>query len=305
MSSYRIGVDGGGSNTRAVVIDERLHVLGRGEAGSSNHYAVGLRGAAENIQTAVGLALEIAGLRQSEVASWGFGLAGACSAAEQGLITDALQPIFGAEASLTVDEDAAAAWAGAFATPEGTIEPGAICIAGTGANCFGVNAGGERARADGLGPLLGDRGSGYWIGEATLRAVCAAYDGAYPETALFRPVLDYYGAASVDDLIPIVYAPDFSRARLAGVLPILIQLAPEDAVAARILREAGEQLAITTSAVLKKLGLDAVAVTGGVLQNAALVREAYETALRERIPGVTVIEPRYDAIIGAALLGKK
>jgi N-acetylglucosamine kinase-like BadF-type ATPase len=209
------------------------------------------------------------------------------------------------DAALTVDEDSAAAWAGAFANPEGQIEPGAICIAGTGANCFGVNAAGERAKADGLGPLLGDRGSGYWIGETTLRAICGANDGAYPETALLRPVLDYYGVATVDQLIPIVYAPDFSRARLAGVLPILIQHASEDAVAARILREAGEQLAITTAAVLKRLGLNAVAITGGVLQNAALVRESYEAVLSERVPGVKVIEPRYDAVIGAALLGKK
>jgi N-acetylglucosamine kinase-like BadF-type ATPase len=118
-------------------------------------------------------------------------------------------------------------------------------------------------------------------------------------------VLDYYGVATVDQLIPIVYAPDFSRARLAGVLPILIQHASEDAVAARILREAGEQLAITTAAVLKRLGLNAVAITGGVLQNAALVRESYEAVLSERVPGVKVIEPRYDAVIGAALLGKK
>jgi N-acetylglucosamine kinase len=47
-SNLNIGVDGGGTKTRAVVVDDALRVLGRGEAGSSNHYSVGVERAAEN-----------------------------------------------------------------------------------------------------------------------------------------------------------------------------------------------------------------------------------------------------------------
>lgn len=52
MTMLRIGVDGGGTTTRAVVVDEKLQVLGRGESGSSNHYSVGLERAVHHIEAA-------------------------------------------------------------------------------------------------------------------------------------------------------------------------------------------------------------------------------------------------------------
>jgi N-acetylglucosamine kinase-like BadF-type ATPase len=76
-------------------------------------------------------------------------------------------------AAVVVDEDVTAAHAGAFATfhvGSTVLNSGVICIAGTGANSFGIGENGQRARANGLGPLLGDRGSGYRIGEYALRA---------------------------------------------------------------------------------------------------------------------------------------
>jgi N-acetylglucosamine kinase-like BadF-type ATPase len=300
MANYRIGVDGGGTSTRAVVLDGALNELGRGEAGSSNLYAVGLEATVVNIGDAVTEALEAADLEREQIRGWGFALAGVRSEGVRRELYEGLEVLIG-EAPWVIDEDTAGALAGAFATPDG-YEFGAICIAGTGANCFGINAAGERAGVDGLGPLLGDRGSGYWIGERALRAACAAGHGVGEATALVRPVLESFGVSEVNDLVPIVYAPDFSRARIAALLPLVLEVAPGDAVAAGILAGAGRELATTTAAVLSKLNLSSVAVIGGVLQNAVPVRTAFEAELTARIPAVTVIEPRRDAAIGAALL---
>jgi N-acetylglucosamine kinase-like BadF-type ATPase len=179
---------------------------------------------------------------------------------------------------VVVDEDAAAAQAGAF-----NGGPGAICIAGTGANCFGVNAQGERARADGLGPLLGDRGSGYWIGEAALRAVCRAHDGGAPCPTLFEGVLRHYNIASVDDLVQLVYRADFTKDRVASLVPVVLQ-SQSDEVAQQILHNAGEELASTALCVLRRLNINRVAVSGGVLEAQTPVRAAFESALRTAIP---------------------
>jgi N-acetylglucosamine kinase-like BadF-type ATPase len=223
------------------VVDDAMRVLGRGEAGSSNHYSVGVERAVENVVIAMEEAMADASIEFSAVASAGLGLAGACTATEQRALTTALAP-FAKEMQIVVDEDAAAAQAGAF---DG--EPGAICIAGTGANCFGVSALGERARADGLGPLLGDRGSGYWIGEAALRAVCRAHDGGAPCPALFEGVLRHYNIASVDELVQLVYRPDFTKDRVASLVPVVLQ-AQSDEVAQQILNAAGQELAATAGA---------------------------------------------------------
>ena len=296
---YRIGVDGGGTTTRAVVIDGKLRALGRGESGPGNFYSAGIEAAVANIVAAIRAALESADLSESEVAGWGLGLAGACSDDDKTWQRVALLPHAG-NAQVVVDEDAAAAQAGAF---EGG--PGAICIAGTGANCFGINANGERRGADGVGPLLGDRGSGYWCGEQALRAACAGADGSAPPTALYDAVLRELGAVNAAQLISIVYAPDFKKDRIAALFPTIMQTAASgDAVAQEILERAGQELAKTALAVLRPLQLNRVAPVGGILSRETPVRAAYEAALRDAIPNIEIAEPLHDAAIGAALLVK-
>lgn len=300
----KIGVDGGGTSTRAVIIElsngsSEIGVLGRGEAASSNHYGVGLEVAAANIQEAINAALQAANIARSDIGSFGFGLAGACTPAEQSLISNKLASIVSGQSSI-VDEDAAAAQSGAFAGG-----PGAVCIAGTGANCFGVNERGQRARADGLGPLLGDRGGGYRIGEAALRAICAANDGSGEPTSLVAPGLQAFEVASVDELVQMVYQPEFTRTQVAALFPVVLQEAQNgDAVAQSLLQDAGRELALTTRAVLQKLQLSRVAVVGGVLENAPPVRASFESHLQQWLGEVEVIAPQYDAAIGAALLVK-
>ena len=300
----KIGVDGGGTTTRAVIIEQQdgasdISVLARAEAASSNHYGVGLETTGANILEAINKALETAGISRTDVAGIGFGLAGACTNAEQTLLTNKLASLLDGSL-LVVDEDAAGAQSGAFAGGSG-----AICIAGTGSNAFGINEKGERARADGLGPLLGDRGGGYRIGEAALRAICSAQDGSGPATAMVQPGLQSFGIDSVDELVQIVYQPDFARNRVAALFPIVLQTAQNgDAVAQALLDDAGRDLALTTQAVLQKLGLSRVAVVGGVFENAAPVRASFEKKLREFIADAEIIAPQHDAAIGAALLVK-
>ncbi|MEO6906351.1 MAG: BadF/BadG/BcrA/BcrD ATPase family protein [Abditibacteriaceae bacterium] len=295
----RLGIDGGGTTTRAVIIDENMRDLGRGEAGSSNHYSVGVERTAQNIQLAVAAALQAASVRETEIASWGLGLAGACTAVEQDLLHKAIAPICTAQ-KLVIDEDVAAAQAGAFGG--GT---GAVCIAGTGANCFGINSAGQRARADGLGPLLGDRGSGYWIGELTLRIVCKMHDGLVLKSPLLEKVLRQLEVADVDGLVQIVYQPDFERDRIAGLAPIVMQLSRDgDAASTDILQSAGRELAATTIAVLQPLNLQTVAPVGGILSQQTALRETYEAELKNAVVGAQVVEAKYDAVIGAALLAK-
>lgn len=301
----KIGIDGGGTTTRAVIIEHsnnEIAVLGRGESGSSNHYGVGLEATAKNIRSAIAAALNAAGIADGSVESYGFGLAGACTPAEQTLLSSRLGTIAG-DKPFVIDEDVAAAHSGAFAGG-----PGAVCIAGTGANCFGINAQNERARADGLGPLLGDRGGGYRIGEAALRAICAANDGSGRSTSLLQPVLKTFGIETVDELVQIVYQPSFARSRVAAVFPVVLQEEKNgDVVARELLTNAGRELAHTTRAVLEKLGLDRVAVVGGVFENSDVVRRHFQSELEtymtaSAVGKVEVIAPQYDAAIGAALL---
>lgn len=294
---YRVGIDGGGTTTRAVIIDENNHVLGRGQGDSSNLYNLGLDKALASIASAVEGALIGANVSRDAVTSWGFGLAGISGPAEKARWRAALEPIY--NGALAVDEDVAAAWAGALG-PENLSVGGAVLIAGTGANCFGQNASGKRARVDGWGPLLGDRGSGYWLGESGIRAAVAGFDGATPHTLLQNALLKHFEVQSVEDLVGVVYAIDFRRDRVAAFVPHVIEAARAgDVVAAGLLKQSGHQLGQTARAVLGALELKKLALTGGLLENSPEIRAALQTTLGDEIE---LCQPRFEAVVGAAFL---
>ena len=314
---FFLGFDGGGTRTRCVVVQverSRIQVLGRGEAGSSNHYSAGLVAAVQNIRLSADEALRKSGLRPHQIAGWGLGLAGACTLLEQKMLREHIAPLVD-NVPVFVDEDVAAAHAGAFAAfPQHTqndndggnrfqIRSGVICIAGTGANSFGVGDEGQRARADGLGPLLGDRGSGYRIGESALRALCSAADGSGPPTLLHHRVLDFLQIASVDALVPLVYHANYGKDQIAALFPIVWSCAREgDEVATTLLQQAGRELAATCDSVLRACKTSRVAFSGGLISRDTPVRTALETTLQQRHPSLEIINSAYDADIGAALI---
>ena len=84
-------------------------------------------------------------------------------------------------------------------------QPGVVVIAGTGSIAYGRNERNQAARAGGWGYMLGDEGSGYWIGRAALRAVLREADRRGPATQLTGLLLNYYGVARAQDLIHQVY----------------------------------------------------------------------------------------------------
>src|SRR5205085_1278058 len=83
--------------------------------------------------------------------------------------------------------------------------PGIVIIAGTGSIVYGRNQRGEAARAGGWGHLIGDEGSGYWIGREALAAVMRAEDGRGPSTRMTADILEFFTVADVSRLPRIVY----------------------------------------------------------------------------------------------------
>jgi glucosamine kinase len=177
--SIFIGVDGGGTRTRARIRDDTHALLGEGVAGPGN---AGLGKAAfVEIMKASTAALTEAGLSQADFGRIhaGFGLAGAAPAQRQAMVKAWPHPF----RTLAVCSDAYAAWLGAF---EG--RDGAILIAGTG-SCGLAFVHGKAIEVGGLGSAIGDEGSGMAIGRAAVRRSMWALDGLAPMTPLAAAVL--------------------------------------------------------------------------------------------------------------------
>jgi N-acetylglucosamine kinase-like BadF-type ATPase len=133
-------------------------------------------------------------------------------------------------------------------------EPGIVIIAGTGSIAYGRNARGATARAGGWGHMIGDEGSGYWIGREALAAVMRASDGRGPSTELTGEVLRHFDVTDLSRLPRIVYDREQPRMSVAALGPTVQQASDRgDAVATRILERATEELALAARSVAERL----------------------------------------------------
>ena len=327
---YFIGIDGGGSATRAVVINERREVLGRGESGPSSHYAVGPAAAATACRDAVQLAIRSARQMHSDfnteqIAAWGFGLAGVRRETDQELMNAFLSEI--CDVPFILETDVVAAHAGAFAG-----DPGIVVSAGTGAITLGADEYGEQFYADGWGPLLGDEGGGYWIGVEALRAVCRSLDGRALATQLTEPVFKMLGVSDGGQLVQFIYSEVCTRNDIARIAEIVFELA-DDGVpeAVEIRARAASLMARGVRSVARALlqrrrdraiqnneedapPLDMLlALRGGLFEDDFMratlgfaATEAMVELKRDYLPinSWRVVKPQHDAAVGAAILGQ-
>ena len=120
---------------------------------------------------------------------------------------------------------------------------------------------GEAARSGGWGYVLGDEGSGYWIGRAALRAVLRESDRRGPRTALSGLLLQHFGVTHAQGLIQEVYNANLKPAAI-GALAQCVQSAfsEGDAVATGILRAAANELEAGGAVGRTAAGFDRTAV---------------------------------------------
>lgn len=262
-----MGIDLGGTSIRAVVTAPDGALLGFGKASGGNpRSSVGEP--AENLADAVTVAGQI------DVDVVGVGAAGTGSARREEMLDTIRRglALAGVQAQPVFDTDFGIAFRAAAPAPDGRL-----LLSGTGAVAAGFQGWAMQRRVDGLGWLLGDTGSGSWIGREVLRAVAASLDGKGPWTRMEAPVLAHFGVAAEDDPCQaLVRATDGTRpAQWAEVTPLAMQQS-DDPVAARILDEAAAALVATVRAV----GDGPVVLAGGVLQ-AGPLRRRVEAALGE------------------------
>jgi N-acetylglucosamine kinase-like BadF-type ATPase len=289
-----LGIDGGGTNTRAVIARNGV-ILGRAKGGSIKRLRVGAEAAEANLRNLLRDVLSAAGVTHIDAVSCGVASASLPGVPEW--ITAVFRE-FGILRSEVVGDEVIALDA-AF---QGG--PGILQIAGTGSNCIGRTAHGDRESAGGYSSTLGDEGSGYWIGLHGVRQALKAYDRNEPSMIL-RRVAAEWGTTTLEELVTRgneVPGPDFS-----ALAPILSSAAEEgDAVATHVLLQAASDLAEFVLLVRHKLrqrhGLTAeipVAFTGSVLEKIGIVRNRFTDLLHEAAPQMPVGQEGVLAVEGA------
>jgi N-acetylglucosamine kinase-like BadF-type ATPase len=257
-----IGIDAGGTKTVCLLADQDGQILARARGDGANLQAVGELQVEKILHTVMAQAI---GDRRIAPAAICLGIAGVDRPNDMAVVREIMQRI-GLHSRVVIVNDAL------IALETGVPgQPGVVIISGTGSIAYGRNAAGEAARSGGWGYVLGDEGSGYWIGRAALRAVLRAADLRGPRTALTPMLLEHFQVSEPQLLLHEVYHHHLKPAAI-GALASSVQAAfrEGDEAAAGILRGAADELEGAALSVARRLDLTGEAFTfilsGGIFR---------------------------------------
>ena len=242
---YLLGIDGGATKTLAAVLDLEEPELQIAHGGPSNEDAIGVRAAAQTLFATADEALQQARITREQLAAVVVAVAGTDTA------TIAHEVARARGDGWVVVNDAVAAWAAATGAA-----PGIAVISGTGSNVFGLGPTGRAWRAGGWGHLLGDEGSGYWLGSESISAALRDRDRSGPATALREAAVAFFGVASIEELAALVYSKPLHKAEISVFGSETARLAQDgDAVAVELFARGAGDLGTQVAAVIRQTGL--------------------------------------------------
>lgn len=295
-----LGIDGGATATRAVLLDDGGKELGRGLAGPSltdratgpvevDALAAAARSAVQEANVELPVAVLCAGLagvgREEERAAIEAAVARLGIASRTRIVTDAEAGLFDAFAD----------------------GPGILLISGTGSVAWGRAEDGRQARAGGWGSLVGDEGSGYEIGLRGLRAALRAFDGrgggGGGGSELLSRFVGQLRTTGPEDLLR--WATSAAKSEIAGLAPLVCELARAgDGIAAAIVEAAVASLTDHVAALIERLGpwsaSPGLALGGGLLSPGGPLRDALVDATAGL--ACVLLAGEVDGARGAALM---
>ncbi|WP_431678717.1 N-acetylglucosamine kinase [Kitasatospora sp. KL5] len=278
-----LGLDAGGTGSRAVVADLHGRVLGTARGEGANPVAHGGAAAARAVGDTLRAALD--GLDPGAVAAGVVGLAGALVAEPE---LAGLWPALGLSVTPRTTSDLALAYTAGTGRPDGSV-----LIGGTGAVAAEVRGHVPVRLADGHGWLLGDLGSGQWLGREAVRLALAAVDARRTPTGTAAAVAEALCGRSGGDglraaLLGAVYAE--APVRLARLAPLVLDAAAAGEPAAQALvREAAGLLLGTLGTVRPAGSALPVVLAGGVLSAGSPLAAAVRDGVTERWPAAEIL----------------
>lgn len=302
-SRTMIGVDAGGTSTRAVVLDETGQCLALARTGPGNPTSAGPELAIVNVTAACVQAMEAAPPATPAPTLVVFSMAGVLAAGGRLPGVDEAMAAVGFGADTIFKGDVLSAYFSATDQPDGSV-----LIVGTGTTGAQVADGELAGVRDGLGWLLGDEGSGFWIGQRVVQAVCRELDGRGPETALTPLLLDLVDVSSdlrlpfrdsrLIDLQAWAYARRPVELSVAGSL---IGQVADDPVAADIIDQAALRLLATAASVVAETPDRPLVLGGSVAGEGSVVGQRLVELLAEHLPAQLLLRAR-DGVAGSALM---
>jgi N-acetylglucosamine kinase-like BadF-type ATPase len=293
MQDLVVGMDAGGTKTRAFAVTRAGEIVGRGAGGGANLLS------SPDPQGSIAAALREA-LAGRVPAAIVLSCAGGEREADRAKGRAILTSLVGPDVAVEVTHDAKAAlYAG---NPAGC---GVVLISGTGSIAYGRNDQGAEERCGGWGYLVGDEGSAVWIGQEGLRAASYDHDGRGSPTRITRHLFLDLGVTDFNGVLPLLYGkPHPPPAILASTRAVARAFAEGDAIAVNIVQHGARLLAGMAATVAHRLLLDGgpVYLAGGAFENVRPLEKAVRVELLSTLPRAAVEPVSEEPAMGAARL---
>ena len=298
-----IGVDGGGTKTAFVLIDERANKLSSHQEETCSYLAQGIEGSRAILKKGVSQLLSKASVSISAIKFAFFGLP--CYGEDQNMqqALDELPASILANDKYKCNNDTVCGWAGSLACKDGIN-----IVSGTGSISYGENKG-KTARCGGWGELFGDEGSGYWFARESMNVFTKMSDGRINKGPLYDIVKQHLSLTRDLDLPGIILDEwKGDRTKIASLSTVAFDAAVAgDVEAIAIYNRAGLELAqiveATRSAVhFRDDETVNLSYSGGVFNSDGLILVPFKAALQS---DYIILKPRFSPVIGAAVYAAK
>lgn len=301
-----LGVDGGGTKTAFILINDKAEVLAQYTTTTCYYLAVGKEQAEKIIQQGITEVCNQANISPKDITYSFLGLPtyGEISADIQWL--DNIPKSLLKPGTYRCNNDMVCGWSASLGCVDGIN-----IVSGTGSISYGENKG-SSARCGGFGELFSDEGSAYWIGQHALNIFSKMADGRLEKDILYDLIKSSYNLTTDLDITDIVFNKwGGERTKIAAVSRLAYEAATQgDIVARKIFFNAAKELALIVDSTRKLLNFAPeepvlVSYSGGVFNSGKLILEPFLHELSRLSGSYQLVEPKFNPNIGAAIYAAK
>ena len=289
---FYLSFDGGGSKCCAIFYDDR-GPLGYGYAGGTNTNFTSMEDCRGNIERCLDQALD--GYPNPNISLVHVTLVGPGQALAEALASRAEIGRLN-----HIGEGLAGLLAGALR------QSGMVALSGTGSDAFCVSPAGEYDMVGGLGSILGDQGSGVWIGQNALRAALAFQEGFGEKTMLLPLLHEAWGTTDKWELVHSVYGEKAPFRKVASFVPVAAKAARlGDPISLALFEQAGQLMAEQTLALARRVSIPKeerfCVCAGGTWKAHPAMYQAFSKRMAGEAPDINIKKPLFEPVMAGVI----
>jgi len=299
MKEHYIGIDAGGTKSEAVIVDQDLRILAEGIYEGMNVRQANPNTVSRIVKTIIDDLTYRAGLLPYHAGLTILAAAGAGDAKIRDQVEYACEGRM-PQQIVKVIPDAEAALAAAFGG-----DPGIVVISGTGSIAWGKDESGKVIRAGGYGYILGDEGSGFWIGREALRIALDGYHSG-DDSPLAKKICELFEIDNICQAVSVIYQDEKPAYKAGTLAPLVFEAADAgDDLCKGILRGAAGELIKFVEAIT---GRGKFREPVNLCFSGSIAQKLREGGYFEDISSIAdydISEPLYQPAAGAVIAGKE